>query len=250
MKREREGVVGGTGIKEESARLGELYGIQGLLTEQSDPLYDSIVERVAEICQVPMASFSLVDIDRQWFKARVGLSACQTPRKGSFCDHAIRQDGLFMVENALEDPRFRDHPMVAGGPRLRFYAAQTIFGPNGHPVGTLCIMDQRPRSLTEDQQFGLSLLAHRLQGSFASRSLPATASREHMLRGFYASIMSNCDWLYSETDDEDMREAIMDIQNALGSIMHLQCGEGANDTEFEDTDEWERNALPDTAEAH
>jgi diguanylate cyclase (GGDEF)-like protein len=100
-----------------------------------------------EICLV-----SLVDEDRQWFKSKQGLDACETGRDISFCGHAILGDELFIVDDASKDPRFADNPLVTGGPEIRFYAGYPIHGPQGFRIGTLCLIDPQPRVLTADER--------------------------------------------------------------------------------------------------
>lgn len=107
--------------------------------------FDRITRLAARAFNVPIALVSLVDRDRQWFKSRQGLPACETGRSISFCGHAILQEGPLVVCDALQDPRFFDNPLVAGDPHIRFYAGQPIHGPDGSRLGTLCIIDRQPR---------------------------------------------------------------------------------------------------------
>lgn len=101
-----------------------------------------------EICLI-----SLVDAHRQWFKSKQGLDACETSREISFCGHAILDDSVFIVGDASADPRFADNPLVTDEPFIRFYAGCPIRGPNGHRIGTLCLIDSEPRGLSlEDQE--------------------------------------------------------------------------------------------------
>jgi GAF domain-containing protein len=118
-----------------------------LLDTPPEERFDRLVRLAAEQFGCPTALVSLVDADRQWFKARVGLDACETGRDISFCGHAILGGHeLLVVEDALQDPRFADNPLVAGGPGIRFYAGAPLRAPNGHSIGTLCLIDTRPRS--------------------------------------------------------------------------------------------------------
>jgi GAF domain-containing protein len=111
--------------------------------------FDRIVQFAAEEFDVPIALVSLVDAERQWFKARVGMDVCETARDISFCGHAIVQSDLFVVEDAADDERFADNPAVAGPPYVRFYAGAPLRLPQGAIVGTLCMVDHRPRTLDE-----------------------------------------------------------------------------------------------------
>jgi GAF domain-containing protein len=108
---------------------------------------DKIVHFASAEFNVPIALVSLVDSNRQWFKARVGLDACETSREISFCGHAILQPDILLIPDALADPRFADNPLVTGAPGIRFYAGAPLVLPSGFAIGTLCLLDTRPRTL-------------------------------------------------------------------------------------------------------
>ncbi|MGE0099506.1 MAG: GAF domain-containing protein [Hydrogenophaga sp.] len=116
-----------------------------ILDTPPEERFDRISAFAAKEFDVPMALVSLVDRDRQWFKSNFGLEDRETPRDTSFCGHAILQPDALVVPDALKDPRFRDNPMVLGKPYIRFYAGAVLRLPYGHVVGTLCVMDRRPR---------------------------------------------------------------------------------------------------------
>lgn len=120
--------------------------------------FDRIAEFAAKEFDVPIALVSLVDEDRQWFKARVGLDVCETARDISFCGHAIASDEVMVVPDTLRDPRFVDNPLVSGEPSIRFYAGAPLKLPTGQRVGTLCLIDKTPRSYDEvDRAIHLAL---------------------------------------------------------------------------------------------
>lgn len=129
--------------KERLALLHEML----LLDTPPERRLDRIVEFASTEFAVPICLISLVDSERQWFKARVGLSACETPRDISFCGHALDSDDILQVPDALLDERFHDNPLVTGPPHIRFYAGAPLAGPDGLAIGTLCLIDTRPRTL-------------------------------------------------------------------------------------------------------
>jgi GAF domain-containing protein len=124
-----------------------------------NPDLQDIVELAATICDVPIALVSLVDRDRQFFKAKVGLDAQETPRDISFCGHAVLGTEPFIVSDALADARFCDNPLVTGPPNIRFYAGVPLIVDDRYAVGTLCVIDTRPRVLDERTRDSLERLA-------------------------------------------------------------------------------------------
>jgi len=118
-----------------------------ILDTPPEERFDRVVRFAADEFEMPIVLVSLVDEKRQWFKARVGLDACETDRENSFCGHAILQPQLLIVEDALADERFHDNPLVVGEPNIRFYAGAPLQLPGGEIVGTLCMIDRRPRTL-------------------------------------------------------------------------------------------------------
>jgi GAF domain-containing protein len=138
-------------------RLAALHALL-LLDTPPEHRFDRIVEFAATEFDVPIALLSLVDRDRQWFKSRFGLAACETPRRVSFCAHALTQTEILVVEDARTDLRFVDNPLVTAEPFIRFYAGAPLKMPNGHIMGTLCIIDRRSRKLDSVELSILSTL--------------------------------------------------------------------------------------------
>lgn len=131
-----------------------------ILDSAEEDIYNSITQAAADVCQTPMASLTFIDTHRQWFKSRVGLSARETPRDVSFCGHAINGPDMFVVEDALQDSRFCSNPFVLGDPNLRFYAGMPLMTQSGLSLGTLCVLDTKPRHLSDTQLNALTVLAH------------------------------------------------------------------------------------------
>ena len=143
---------------DETSRIEVLrrYAVLDTLPEK---VLDNLTALAAQICDVPIATISLIDEDRQWFKARVGMNLAETPRDVSFCGHALHQRDLFIVPDACQDERFADNPLVTGEPGIRFYAGAPLITSEGAALGALCVMDRVPRILTEAQKQGLGVLA-------------------------------------------------------------------------------------------
>ena len=141
----------------EAERLAALYALL-ILDTPPEQRFDKIVEFAASEFDVPIALISLIDSDRQWFKSGVGLDACETGRDVSFCGHAILRSDIMEIPDAAEDVRFADNPLVTGPPHIRFYAGAPLALPDGNTIGTLCLIDIRPRKLDEVELAILSTL--------------------------------------------------------------------------------------------
>jgi GAF domain-containing protein len=164
---------------EEEKRLHTLRDLLILDTEP-EQRFDVLTEYVSELYDVPIALVSLVDAERQWFKSRYGLDATETPRDISFCGHAILNSEPLVVNDTLTDPRFADNPLVIGEPHIRFYAGVPLHMKNGMRVGTLCIIDRKPRQLSELELGHLQdlakVVANELQGIDATKEFLSSAA--------------------------------------------------------------------------
>lgn len=142
-----------------------------ILDTAAEERFDRITRMARNMFEVPISLISLVDEERQWFKSRCGLDAQETPRGISFCGHAILGEGIFVVEDATRDPRFYDNPLVLGEPYIRFYAGCPLQIAGGYQVGTLCLIDRKPRHLDERQQSLLMDLASMVEHELAAIQL-------------------------------------------------------------------------------
>ncbi|WP_240761002.1 diguanylate cyclase domain-containing protein [Mycolicibacterium sp. CR10] len=142
------------------------FGIVGTPPEKD---FDDLTALAAHVCDAPMAAVTFVDAERQWVKSRQGVEVSETPRELSFCAHALGVPGLLEVPDARADPRFATHPMVVGNPHLRFYAGAPIVTTDGHSLGTLCVMDLDPRTLTALQRRHLQMLADQVLSQLVLR---------------------------------------------------------------------------------
>ena len=167
------------------ARLRELF----VLDSPAEPVFDAIARLASQVCGTPIALMSLVDEERQWFKANVGLAGVnETPRDVAFCAHAIEGDAVLEVPDATQDPRFATNPLVTGQPDIRFYAGAPMVVPTGERIGTLCVIDREPRQLDAAQTQLLRALAEIATGALTmrrdliDRSLSVRSEHERSLR--------------------------------------------------------------------
>ncbi|HSG02351.1 MAG TPA: response regulator [Marinobacterium sp.] len=165
----------------ERERIEALRSLQVLDTDPEER-FDRITRILSRFLDVPIALVSLVDENRQWFKSKVGLSATETPRDISFCGHAILSDDLLVIDDALQDARFADNPLVTGDPKIRFYAGKPLKSADGHSLGTLCAIDREPRHLSEDEILMLNDLAKMVEHELDQIELTSYANRESEAR--------------------------------------------------------------------
>ncbi len=146
---------------DEELRLHDLYGLD-ILDTPAEKEFDEIVELASYICNSPITLITLLDKDRQWFKARKGIDLDSTGRDAAFCTHTILEDDVMEVSDTHLDERFIDNPFVTEDPNIRFYAGTPIYSPGGFKVGTICVLDNRPKELSEVQRKALQTLSNQI----------------------------------------------------------------------------------------
>jgi anti-sigma regulatory factor (Ser/Thr protein kinase) len=154
---------------DEAARLAALRRYR-ILDTDPEQAFDDLTLLASHICGTPIALISLIDADRQWFKSRVGLTIAETSRSVSFCTHAIQQRDLFIIPDARANPAFRGNPFVAAENGIRFYAGAPLVTPDGHALGTLCVLDRVPRTLSDEQLEALQALRRQVVAQLELRA--------------------------------------------------------------------------------
>ncbi|HEY9704796.1 MAG TPA: GAF domain-containing protein, partial [Allocoleopsis sp.] len=203
-------------LPNENERIAELLRYDILDSSPEDD-FNEIVKLAAILCDAEISLISLVDDHRQWFKAKTGLDAEETPKEFAFCAHAIHQEDIFQVPNALEDKRFFDNPLVASDPNIRFYAGQPISSADGHKFGTLCVIDRYPRQLSEKQENALKFLARQVEKQLELRL------RLNELKQSFKVMESQKESLeiMNKLKDETMSVLCHDLRSPLASIQSI-----------------------------
>ncbi|MEP7189789.1 MAG: PAS domain S-box protein, partial [Roseiflexaceae bacterium] len=174
---------------DEDARLTALRALN-LLDTPVEERFERITRTAIRTFNVPIALVSLIDANRQWFKSCQGLTFSETPRSISFCGHAILQDQALVIPDAWLDPRFIDNPMVTGEPHIRFYAGQPLAAPDGSRVGTLCLIDRRPREFSADDLSALRDLAYWVERELQTVQLSDAFAAVRETEAHYRSVIA------------------------------------------------------------
>lgn len=153
---------------QQTARLRALRSYE-ILDTDPEREFDEVARLAAKLCAAPIAVINLIDAERQWFKAEVGLGVRETPLATSICSHIILEEDFTEIEDTLADPRMADNPLCCGDPGLRFYAGALLRSDDGLPIGTLCVLDWRPRGLTPLQRDSLRVLADQVMAQLNLR---------------------------------------------------------------------------------
>jgi GAF domain-containing protein len=201
----------------------ELYNV---LDTGSEKTLDDLTQLAGDICETPIALISLVDKDRQWFKSKVGLDARETARDVSFCGHAILDDKLFVVDDATCDSRFADNPFVLEAPKVRFYAGAPLTVADGHALGTLCVIDSKPRHLSDFQRNALETLRAAVVTQLElRRAIDDFKDVQKMLR--------MCAWCRNVQDDHGTWRPLHKYVEQVETVTHGMCPACKKATEAE-----------------
>jgi len=218
----------------EDIRLAALSAAN-IIDTPPDPKFDAITDLIKDFCDVPVALVSLVDSDRQWFKSVKGLDICETPIEQSICAHAILQPNLFIIPDTWEDERTENNPLCRidfmSGKPFRFYAGMPLNSPNGQPLGSLCILDYKPRELDDKQKKLLTVMAEQVEtlmelNQHISNQEILHNEMDHRVKNSLQSVLSMIR-LYSSRADKDKalgpsgREAFKAVQRRVESIALL-----------------------------
>lgn len=192
--------------EEERLRKLDELDILDTIEEQA---YDDLTHLAAQICDAPIALVSLIDESRQWFKSHYGLSATETPREMAFCAHAILQDELFVIEDADQDNRFHDNPLVTGEPQVKFYAGAPLILDSNICVGTLCVIDNHARTFSAVQKESLRALARQVVSQLQLRlQVKALENLDHAKDEFLSMV------------SHELRTPLTSIKGSLGIMNH------------------------------
>jgi len=222
--------------KDEVARLAALHRYQ-ILDTPPERAFDDLVQIATTICGTQMGAVTLIDEDRQWFKARKGLGATETPRDFAFCAHAIlTPDQVLTVENAELDLRFVDNPYVTGDPHVRFYAGAPLLGAEGEALGTLCVFDATPATLDEDQRQALEALSrqasHLLELGRLARALNQQLHEREWYEQQLAQYSDSLEILNADLAEQTRTDALTGLPNrrafaaALATELEREDGTG------------------------
>lgn len=189
----------------------------------SDPErnFDDLARIASHVCGAPIALVTLVDDERQWFKARVGLDATETPRADAFCAHAILDDQTLIVPDAEADERFRDNPLVLGHPDIRFYAGAPLRTADGHGLGTLCVIDSEPRlenPLTAGQLESLEALSRQVVRLLELRRTGSLLADALARTKLLAPLVPVCAWCKKIRDDENYWSSVSEYLEAQAGV--------------------------------
>lgn len=201
---------------DEAARLDTLRQYQVLDTGAVEA-YDELTRLASFVCSTPMAWISLLDRDCPWIKARLGLAAAVAPRDDVFCADAVLRQQLLVVEDAATDARYADHPLVLADPYIRFFAGAPLITPAGHALGTLCVMDHKPRQLSSEQLTALQALADQVMRLLEWHRIGHLLAEGNLTIHTLRCLLPMCSWCKGIRDDAGNWLRVEDyLQNCVG----------------------------------
>ena len=204
----------------ENERLA-LLNLYSILDTPAEKDYDNLTKLAAEICQAPISLITLLDDKRQWFKSHHGIDVSETPIEHSFCAHAIIGDEeIFTMDDARDDARFLDNPLVTGNPNIVFYAGIPLKNATGIPLGTLCVMDRKPRILTDSQKESLKILSEQVINLLELRTNKLELEKTHKkLKKFSKKLEKK---VFQRTNQLEIKTIKLELMiNDLASFYHI-----------------------------
>lgn len=216
--------------RDEPARLSALRRYQILDTARERD-FDEVVQLTARLCGTPISVVSLVDADRQWFKAETGLGIDETPIDTSICAHAILEDSFLEIPDTQADPRFANNPLCAGPSGLRFYAGAVLRSLDGLPIGTLCVLDHVPRVLDDTQREVLRVMADQVMAQINLRALIARSAilqgeMDHRVKNSLQTVSAFVALERTTAEGDESREALGRVAQQIDTVavLHEQLG--------------------------
>lgn len=194
-----------------------------ILDTPTEADFDEIVQLASTICDAPISVVNLIDAERQWFKAEVGLGVRETPLDTSLCAHAILEDDFVEIPDTLNDRRMADNALVVGEPGLRFYAGALLTTEDGLPIGTLCVLDYKPRTLTPLQKQTIRVLARQVMSQLdlrkaLKRQTVLTSEIDHRVKNSLQSVAALVDLQRRKSANEGVRSALDEVSSRIRTV--------------------------------
>lgn len=195
----------------------------GILDSGAEDSFDELVRLASDICDAPISVVSLLDDDRQYFKAQVGLALSETPRDQSICAHAVHEPEYLEISDTTVDPRTSGNALVTGDPNLRFYAGAVLKTAESVPLGTLCVLDTRPRQLTDHQRTALRVLSNQVMRQIElraalTRQTVLLGEIDHRVKNSLMSVSSMVRLQSSRTDNPEVKDALAIVAQRVGTV--------------------------------
>jgi two-component sensor histidine kinase len=224
---------------DEPARISALHTYRILDTPRESD-FDDIVQLASQICDAPISVINLIDAERQWFKAEVGLGVRETPLDSSLCAHAILVEDFLMIPDTLLDQRMRDNPLCIADEGIRFYAGALLKNPAGLPLGTLCILDTRPRELTALQEEALRVLARQVTKQLDLRVAlhhqdVLRREADHRIKNSLSLVTSLIGLQARAAEADETKAALAVVRTRIGTVaaLHEALGTAADGAEVD-----------------